>query len=83
MSRKQKLIERLRSKPIDFTFDEMESLLFLLGFAKSNAGKTGGSRVKYRLAGVEIRIHRPHPRKQLKHYQVSQVLNILEQEGLI
>ena len=83
MSRKQKLIERLKSKPIDFTFDEMESLLFSLGFLKSNTGKTSGSRVKYRLDGIEIRVHRPHPSNQLKHYQVSQILNILEQEGLI
>lgn len=43
MSRK-KLINKLRSKPKDFTFDELETLLDLLGFTKSNKGRTSGSR---------------------------------------
>ena len=83
MSRRQKLIERLKSKPRDFTFSEMESLLFSLGFAKSNAGKTSGSRVKYRMNGIEIRVHKPHPGNLLKPYQVNQILDTLEQERLI
>ena len=74
---------RLKSRPKDFTFNEMESLLFSLGFIKSNAGKTSGSRAKYRLNGIEIRVHRPHPSNLLKAYQINQILNTLEQEDLI
>ena len=83
MSKKQKLINRLKSKPKDFTFDEMEALLFALGFKKSNKGKTSGSRVKYELGGIDFRTHKPHPDNKLKHYQVNQIINTLEQEGLI
>ena len=35
MSKKEKLKKRLLSKPRDFTFDEMETLLLSLGFEKS------------------------------------------------
>jgi hypothetical protein len=45
MSKKDKLIKRLKSKPRDFTFDEAEALLLTLGFRKSNKGKTSGSKV--------------------------------------
>lgn len=30
-----------------------------------------------------IMLHRPHPRKELLSYQVKQLLEILEQEGLL
>ena len=83
MSKKQKLIKRLKSRPKDFTFDEMEALLFALGFKKVSVGKTSGSRVKYEFDDIEFRAHKPHPGNQLKHYQVNQIINTLEQEGLI
>ena len=45
MGKKEKLIERLKSKPKDFTFDEAETLLGYLSYHRSNKGKTSGSRV--------------------------------------
>ena len=45
MGTKEKLIERFRSLPTDFTFDEMEKLLGYFGYERSNKGKTSGSRV--------------------------------------
>ena len=42
MGKKEKLIQRLLSVPKDFTFDEMQSLLEILGFEMSNKGKTSG-----------------------------------------
>lgn len=30
-----------------------------------------------------ILLHKPHPRKELLEYQVKQLLEILEQEGLL
>lgn len=30
-----------------------------------------------------IMMHRPHPRKELLEYQVKQLIQILEQEGLL
>ena len=83
MGKKEKLIERLKSKPKDFTFDEMQNLLELLGFEMSNKGKTSGSRVKFKMGHVPISLHKPHPRKELLKYQINIVLEVLEKEGLI
>ena len=83
MGSKDKLIERLRSKPKDFTFDEMKTALGLLGFAMSNKGKTSGSRVKFINGNIPIMLHKPHNRNELAEYQIKQVLDILEKENLI
>lgn len=40
MGTKEKLIERFKNQPKDFTFDEMEKLLFIFGYVKSDKGKT-------------------------------------------
>ncbi len=85
MSQKDKLISKLKSNPKDFTFDEAESLLNYLSFTRSNKGKTSGSRViftsnNYR---TKIMLHKPHPRKELLEYQVKQLIEQLEQEGLL
>lgn len=83
MGKTEKLIERLKSSPKDFTFDEMQTLLLALGFEMSNKGKTSGSRVKFMKGNVPIILHKPHPRKELLAYQVKQILETLIKEGLI
>ena len=83
MGKKEKLIARLKNIPKDFTFEEMETLLSALGFEKSNKGKTSGSRVKFMKDDIPIILHKPHPRKELLEYQIKQILEILEEEGLI
>jgi hypothetical protein len=80
---KEKLIKRLKSKPNDFTFDEMRNALEALGFEMSNKGKTSGSRVKFLKGSIPIFLHKPHPRKELLEYQIKQVLEVLEKEDLI
>lgn len=83
MGRKDKLIARLKSKPRDFTFDEAKALLDLCGYAVSNAGKTSGSRVCFTRGQKVFRIHKPHPRRELLLYQVAELIDELEEEGLI
>jgi len=83
MSRKEKLIRRLKSKPRNFTYDEAETLLFLLGMTVSNRGKTSGSRVEFSNGDVRIRLHKPHPQKELKRYQIGDLLDDLMDGGLI
>lgn len=84
MGKKEKLIIRLKSKPKDFTFDEAESLLNYLEYTRSDKGKTSGSRVIFKSkAHAPIMLHKPHPRKELLDYQVKQLIEVLEQEGLI
>ena len=47
MSKKEKLIKRLTSKPKDFTYDELKKLLLYFEFCENNKGKTSGSRVVF------------------------------------
>ena len=84
MGRKEKLIRKLKSVPRDMTFDEAETLLRYLTYLRSNKGKTSGSRVMFTSdSHPPILLHKPHPRKELLEYQVKQLIEILEQEGLI
>ena len=84
MTKKDKLIKRLLSQPTDFTWDELKTVLSGLQFEEANTGKTGGSRRRFvNPSGVVISLHKPHPHKILKRYQIEQVIEILEQEGLL
>ena len=84
MSQKDKLIKKLRQSPKNFTLDEAEALLGYLEYSRSDKGKTSGSRVIFSREGFPpILMHKPYPQKELKIYQVKQLLELLEQEGLI
>ena len=45
MGQIEKLIERIKTIPSDFTFEEAEHLLKHFSFLRENKGKTSGSRV--------------------------------------
>ncbi len=84
MGQKDKLIQYLKSKPKDFTFADAETLLGFFGYTRSNKGKTSGSRVMFvSEKHPPIMLHKPHPRKELLAYQINQLIDILEQEGLL
>jgi len=83
MSQKVKLIQRLKSKPKDFTYQEAVSLLSALDLKESNKGKTSGSRVMFLGKGVKITMHKPHPNNELKSYQIVELIKNLEAEGLL
>ncbi len=84
MSNKEKLIKKLKSRPKDFTFEEAETLLKHFTYCRSNKGRTSGSRVIFvSESHPPILLHKPHPRKELLDYQVKQLIDILDQEGLI
>ena len=79
MSRLEKEIERLKSKPRDYTYDEAKTLLNKLGFIEDNKGKTSGSRVVFsKNIELKIELHKPHPGNILKPYQVKNILSQLE-----
>ena len=83
MSKKQKLIDKLKARSKNFEYDEAETLLTSLGFKKSNKGKTSGSRAAYVSGKTIIRLHRPHPQKELRRYCVDNILKKLESGGFI
>lgn len=83
MGQKENLIQLLKLKPKDFTFEDAETLLKYLDYVRSNKGKNSGSRVIFiSEEHGSILLHKPHPQKELKSYQIKQLIEILEQEGL-
>ncbi len=77
-------MERLKNRPRDFTFEEAEMLLRYLSYERSDKGRTSGSRVIFSNPNrAPILLHNPHPRKELLAYQVKQLIDTLEQEGLL
>ena len=84
MSRLEKEIERLKSRPKDYTYDEAKSLLNELGFYENNKGRTSGSRVEFKdKLGRKITLHKPHPSNIIKIYKVNDLLNDLKEWRLI
>ena len=47
MGTKEKLIERFKRQPENFTFDEIVKHLIRFGYSISNKGKTSGSRIRF------------------------------------
>lgn len=80
MSRKEKLLKRLITKPKDFTYDEARTLLLQLGFEEDQKGRTSGSRVVFinQIENISIELHKPHPSNVLKIYQISQLIKKLK-----
>jgi len=84
LSKKDKLKRRLLSRPVDFSFDELTTLLGSLGFSIEKSGKTGGSRVTFAKEGGDyIRLHKPHPRNILKMYQIDDIIFNLKEKELL
>lgn len=83
MSELEKLKERLKSLPKDFTYNETKSLLTKLGFTEFNKGKTSGSRVKFFRAtdGLTIRCHKPHPSNVMNPNFLKDLLSELKNSG--
>ena len=84
MGRKEKLLAKLPTSPKTFTFEDAEGLLGCCAYRWSNKGRTSGSRVMFVSdAHPPVLLHKPHPQKELKEYQVKQLIQLLEQEGLL
>ncbi len=78
MSKFEKLVEKLKSKPKDFTWDEMVKVLKHYGYKQTTQGKTGGSRRKFINENKQIiSLHEPHPQKVLKGYQLDLIIEHL------
>ncbi len=85
MSRKEKIIARFLSRPKDFTYDELASILRIFGYEEVKTGKTTGSSrafVKFS-SGHIIRLHKPHPENVLKIYQIDLIILELKKQNLL
>ena len=61
MGTKEKLIERFKSQPKDFNWDELVRLFSIFGYKIDNKGKTSGSRVIFAKGESSYTAHKPHP----------------------
>ncbi len=85
MSGKDKLVERFRRLPKDFTFEETVSMLSAFGYTVHNKGATSGSRIRFKNERTEdyIDLHRPHPGSIMKEWMMREIYRHLKGKGLI
>jgi hypothetical protein len=80
MSKLEKSMCRLLSKPIDFSWQELVTLMNALGFELRTTGGSGRKFIRPE-TGATLFIHEPHPASILKAYQIRAVIQFLHQEG--
>ena len=83
MGQKEKLLLRLKSRPKDFTFDELTRLFGYLGFKLDNKGATSGSRVRFRRGEESLTLHKPHPSNIMKEKSLLDIYIYLTMKGLL
>lgn len=85
MSSKNKLVERFKRRPKNFTYEETVSLLSLFGYEVHNKGATSGSRVRFKneKTGTYIDIHRPHPGSIMREWMMKAIYQHLKNNNLI
>jgi hypothetical protein len=81
MTKKDKLLARLFSKPKDFEWGELKALLKGIDFEEVSGT---GSRVKFHdpKSGRIINLHRPHPGNVVKRYVLDLVIEELKDRGI-
>ncbi len=82
MSRFQKALDRLVTKPKDFTWNELLTIMTHLGYREL---KGSGSRRKFvhEKTKAIISLHEPHPALVLKRYAVEIIIDHLTEQGLL
>jgi hypothetical protein len=83
MSTKEKLLERFRRLPSDFTFDELIRLFSVFDYQLDNKGNTSGSRVMFYKGEESFSMHKPHPENTVKKAALKEVYNYLFLKGLL
>jgi len=82
MTTRDKLISRFLNKPADFTYSELARLLSFFGYVEMQGT---GSRVLFinRSGNRKIKLHKPHPGKILRRYQLDLIEHELRGLGLL
>ena len=80
-SKQSKVLQAIFTNPVlsSITWNDIESLLISLG-AEIREGS--GSRVGFSLNGVDIIVHRPHPRKETDKGAVKSIRKFLSNAGV-
>lgn len=85
MGKKEKLKERFKTLPKDFTFEEAITLMGIFGYTIHNKGATSGSRIRFKneTLGVYIDLHKPHPGSIMKEWMMKEIYKHLKANNLI
>ena len=84
MGKHEKLLAKLKSRPKDFTFQELVTLLSGFGYRLSTQGRSSGSAMRFvHSEYAPISLHKPHPSNELKRYVIEDVIERLEKDGVI
>ncbi|TDP48626.1 HicA-like toxin of HicAB toxin-antitoxin system [Aminicella lysinilytica] len=85
MSSREKQISRFLSKPSDYKYDELITVLGFLGYSeRKSGGRTSGSRVHFVNSNKRvISLHKPHPGNgnYVKKYAIELVISALKESG--
>ncbi len=82
MSRLQKAVARLLTKPSDYTCDELLAMMVALGYELRTSGGSGRKFFDPATKALFF-VHEPHPSKILKAYQIRAVVQFLRKERKI
>lgn len=84
MSKKERLIARVRARARSFTWDEAVWLMQHSGFDLIAARGGGSARMfRHRESGIKVRLHEPHPQNTLLPYMLEQIEEGLASAGEI
>jgi predicted RNA binding protein YcfA (HicA-like mRNA interferase family) len=82
MSKFKKALVRLKSRPTDFTWSELQTIMRHFGYQEK---KGSGSVRKFihPQTKVVVNLHEPHPKPQIKLYALDIIIDHLKEEGLL
>ena len=83
MSRAEKALARLQSKPKDFKWGEATTILNRYGFKPLNTCGSSHKKFYNQEKDILINICRPHPRDILRQYQLDEIIVVLKEAGYI
>ncbi|MEA3535028.1 type II toxin-antitoxin system HicA family toxin [Rhizobium sp. CC-YZS058] len=83
MTRSERLLDEFRACTGGFSYRSLLTLLRGLGYDELSTG--GGSRRKFvhSVTNHIIRLHEPHPDKDVKAYVVRQIRDSLQEQGFL
>jgi len=82
MSKHEKLLRRLLTKPADFEWSELKAIMQHLGFELKTTGGSGRKFIHPETRAAHF-IHEPHPSSVLKAYQVRDAIAFLTKQGYL
>lgn len=82
MSKLKKALARLTTRPKDFTWGELQTIMRHFDYQEKK-GSGSGRKFIHRTTKVVVSLHEPHPKPVMKLYAVDIIIEHLKEEGFI